>query len=55
MYNNGTAQHIIYYMGNGKFAESNSSGSADKHIRADLTLSNSWLSKIKVAVRYTGK
>lgn len=55
MYNNGTAQHIIYYMGDGKFAESNSSGSADKHIRADLTLSNSWLSKIKVAVRYVGK
>lgn len=55
MYSGGTAQHIIYYMGNGKFAESNSSGSADKHIRADLTLSNSWLSKIKVAVRYTGK
>ena len=55
MYSGGTAQHIIYYMGNGKFAESNSSGSADKHIRADLTLSSSWLSKIKVAVRYVGK
>lgn len=57
MYNDGTAQHIIYYMGDGKYADSNTTGGigSAKNIRADLTLSNSWLSKIKVAVRYTGK
>ena len=57
LYNNGTAQHIIYYMGNGKYSDSNTTGGIGnaKNIRADLTLSSSFKSKLKLAIRYNGK
>ena len=57
LYKNGTAEHIIYYMGNGKYSDSNTTGGIGnaKNIRADLTLSSSVKSKLKLAIRYTGK
>lgn len=57
LYSNGTAQHIIYYMGNGKYSDSNTTGGIGnaKNIRADLTLSSSFKSKLKLAIRYNGK
>ena len=53
LYKNGTAEHIIYYMGNGKYSDSNTTGGigSAKNIRADLTLSSSFKSKLKVAIR----
>lgn len=53
LYKNGTAEHIIYYMGNGKYSDSNTTGGigSAKNIRADLTLSSSVKSKLKVAIR----
>ena len=53
LYKNGTAEHIIYYMGNGKYSDSNNTGGigSAKNIRADLTLSSSFKSKLKVAIR----
>lgn len=57
LYKNGTAEHIIYYMGNGKYSDSNTTGGIGnaKNIRADLTLSSSFKSKLKLAIRYNGK
>lgn len=57
LYKNGTAEHIIYYMGNGKYSDSNTTGGIGnaKNIRADLALSSSFKSKLKLAIRYTGK
>ena len=57
LYKNGTAEHIIYYMGNGKYSDSNTTGGigSAKNIRADLTLSSTAKSKLKLAIRYTGK
>ena len=53
LYKNGTAEHIIYYMGGGKYSDSNTTGGIGnaKNIRADLTLSSSFKSKLKVAIR----
>lgn len=53
LYKNGTAEHIIYYMGNGKYSDSNTTGGIGnaKNIRADLTLSSTAKSKLKVAIR----
>jgi cell wall-associated NlpC family hydrolase len=57
LYKGSTYYHTIYYMGNGKFAESNTTGGIGnaKNIRADLTLSSSFKSKLKLAIRYNGK
>ena len=57
LYKNGTAEHIIYYMGNGKYSDSNTTGGIGnaKNIRADLSLSSSFKSKLKLAIRYNGK
>lgn len=57
LYKGSTYYHTIYYMGNGKFAESNTTGGVGsaKNIRADLTLSSTAKSKLKLAIRYTGK
>ena len=57
LYSGGTAEHIFYYMGNGKYSDSNTTGGigSAKNIRADLDLSSSVKSKLKLAIRYTGK
>lgn len=57
LYKGSTYYHTIYYMGNGKFAESNTTGGVGsaKNIRADLTLSSSYKANLKCAIRYTGK
>lgn len=57
LYSGGTAEHIIYYMGNGKYSDSNTTGGigSAKNIRADLALSPSFKSKLKLAIRYCGK
>ena len=49
--------HIGYYMGNGKYAESNTSGGigSAKNIRADLELSKTAKANLKLAIRYIGK
>lgn len=57
LYSGGTAEHIIYYMGNGKYSDSNTTGGigSAKNIRADLAMSSSVKSKLKLAIRYCGK
>ena len=57
LYSGGTAEHIIYYMGNGKYSDSNTTGGIGnaKNIRADLAMSSSVKSKLKLAIRYCGK
>lgn len=57
LYKGSTYYHTIYYMGNGKFAESNTTGGVGsaKNIRADLTLSSSYKANLKCAIRYNGK
>lgn len=49
--------HTAYYMGNGKYAESNTTGGigSAKNIRAGLTLSPIAKANLKLAFRYTGK
>lgn len=49
--------HTIYYMGNGKYAESNTSGGigSAKNIRADLAMSSTCKANAKLAIRYVGK
>lgn len=49
--------HTGYYMGNGKYFESNTTGGigSNKNVRADLTLSNTAKANIKVAIRYIDK
>lgn len=53
LFNGKTFWHVIYYMGDGKYAESTSHSTPN--VRANKKLSDSYKDKIKVAVRYTGK
>lgn len=57
LYNDKTIQHIIFYMGDEKYFESNTTGGIGdaKNIRADLTMSATVKSKLKVAIKYVGK
>lgn len=57
LYKGSSYYHTIYYMGNGKYAESNPTGGigSAKNIRADLTLSSTAKANLKCAVRYAGK
>ena len=57
LYKGSTYYHTIYYMGNGKYAESNTTGGVGsaKNIRADLKLSGKAKSNLKCAIRYNGK
>lgn len=57
LYKGSKYYHTIYYMGNGKYAESNTTGGIGnaKNIRADLTLSSTAKANLKCAIRYNGK
>lgn len=57
LYKGKTYYHTIYYMGNGKYAESNTTGGigSSKNIRADLKLSATAKANLKCAIRYNGK
>lgn len=57
LYRGSTYYHTIYYMGNGKYAESNTAGGigSAKNIRADLKLSATAKANLKCAIRYNGK
>jgi hypothetical protein len=57
LYKGKTYYHTIYYMGNGKYAESNTTGGigSAKNIRADLKLSATAKANLKCAIRYSGK
>lgn len=57
LYKGKTYYHTIYYMGGGKYAESNTTGGigSSKNIRADLTLSSTAKANLKCAIRYVGK
>lgn len=47
-----TYYHTVYYMGNGKYTDS-TLGRSD-NIKADITMSSTMKSHIKIAIRYTG-
>lgn len=47
-----TYYHTVYYMGNGKYTDS-TLGRSD-NIKADITMSSTMKSHIKIALRYTG-
>lgn len=53
LYKGSKYYHTIFYMGNGKYAESNTTGGigSSKNIRADLTLSSTAKANLKVAIR----
>ena len=53
LYKNGTAEHIIYYMGDGKYSDSGRGQSPN--IQAGRALSSNAKAKLKLALRYTGK
>ena len=53
LYKNGTAEHIIYYMGNGKYSDSGRGQTPN--IQAGRVLSSNAKAKLKLALRYTGK
>lgn len=57
LYKGKTYYHTIYYMGNGKYAESNTTGGIGnaKNIRADLSMSSTCKANLKCAIRYNGK
>ena len=57
LYKGSKYYHTIYYMGGGKYAESNTTGGIGnaKNIRADLTLSATAKANLKCAIRYNGK
>lgn len=57
LYRGSKYYHTIYYMGNGKYAESNTTGGigSAKNIRANLSLSSTAKANLKCAIRYTGK
>lgn len=57
LYKGSTYYHTIYYMGNGKYAESNTTGGigSAKNIRADLSMSSTCKANLKCAIRYVGK
>lgn len=57
LYKGSKYYHTIYYMGGGKYAESNTSGGIGnaKNIRADLALSSTAKANLKCAIRYVGK
>ena len=57
LYKGNKYYHTIYYMGNGKYAESNTTGGIGnaKNIRADLSMSSTCKANLKCAIRYNGK
>lgn len=57
LFKGNTYYHTVYYMGDGKYAESNTTGGIGnaKNIRADLTLSSTAKANLKMAIRYKGE
>ena len=57
LYKGSTYYHTIYYMGDGKYAESNTTGGigSSKNIRADIKMSKTCKANLKCAIRYAGK
>ena len=57
LYKGSKYYHTIYYMGNGKYAESNTTGGigSSKNIRANLSMSSTAKANLKCAIRYAGK
>lgn len=57
LYKGKTYYHTIYYMGGGKYAESNTTGGVGsaKNIRADIKMSKTCKANLKCAIRYNGK
>lgn len=53
LFKDGTAYHVIYYMGDGKYADCTSG--RKQNIKAGMALSATTKSHLKVAIRYTGK
>ena len=55
-YKDKTYYHTAYYMGNGKYADSNTTSGIGhaNNIRANLTLSSTAKANLKVAIRYIG-
>lgn len=53
LYKTGTAEHIIYYMGNGKYSDSGRGQTPN--IQAGRALSSNAKAKLKLALRYAGK
>jgi len=57
LYKGNKYYHTIYYMGGGKYAESNTVGGigSAKNIRADLKMSKTCKANLKCTIRYRGK